>query len=192
MTARWLVEEVQPHRDVRVTWQPISLLKKNEPAEDSEYYAASYFTHRLLRVMESVRITDGNDGVFKLYWELGTRIHHDGDRDFDVAEALAAVNLDTVHAAAFDDESWDAVIDTGMSRGLELAGNDIGTPIIAMDNADGERVAIFGPVITRAPKGDLALQLWDGVVGVTTVPGFWELKRTRTERPEFGDRPEPR
>ena len=55
--------------------------------------------------------------------------------------------------------------------------------------ADGERVGIFGPVITRVPTKGLSLQLWDGLTSVMAVPGFWELKRTRTERPEFGKRP---
>jgi hypothetical protein len=71
-----------------------------------------------------------------------------------------------------------------------LTGNDVGTPIIAFYNLDNERVGIFGPVITRVPTGDHALQLWDGMVAVATVPGFWELKRTRTENPEFGERPQ--
>ena len=61
--------------------------------------------------------------------------------------------------------------------------------IIAFDNAAGVRVGIFGPVITRVPDRDLSLQLWDGLTSVMAVPGFWELKRTRTERPEFGKRP---
>jgi len=29
----------------------------------------------------------------------------------------------------------------------------------------------------------------DAMVAIMGVDGFWELKRTRTERPEFGDRP---
>ena len=31
--------------------------------------------------------------------------------------------------------------------------------------------------------------MWDALRTMMDVPGFWELKRTRTERPEFGDRP---
>lgn len=189
MTARWVVDEVQPARDLNITWQPISLLFKNEPAEDSDYYKPVKFTHNLLRVMESVRETGSNDDVFKLYWEYGRRIHHDQNRKFTAAEALAAVGLDESHAAAFDDDSWDAKIRAGMDRGIELAGNDIGTPIIAFDNDDDEKVALFGPVITRVPPTEQALKLWDGFIAVATVPGFWELKRTRTQGPEFGDRP---
>ncbi len=189
MTARWVVDEIAPARDLNITWQPISLLKKNNPDPDSDYYEPVVKTHRLLRVMEAVRATEGNDRVFDLYWEYGRRIHHDQDRDFAVADALTSAGLDTRFADAFDDESWDVEIDKRMKVGLDLAGDDIGTPIIALDNADGERVALFGPVITRVPPTDLSLQLWDGFIACATVPGFWELKRTRTERPEFGQRP---
>ena len=189
MTARWVVDAVQPHRDLSITWQPISLLVKNQPAEDSAYRAPVEFTHSLLRVMESVRRAEGDSAIQPLYWEFGRRIHHDGDRAFDPAAALAAVGIDTTHAAAAQDETWDKEIQTRMDSGLALTGNDVGTPIIALDNVDGERVALFGPVITAVPSPEMSLQLWDGFVAVARVPGFWELKRTRTEGPEFGKRP---
>ncbi len=189
MTARWVVDEVQPNRDLQITWQPISLLEKNQPATDSPYYERVYQTHRYLRVMESLRAADGDDRVFDLYWELGRRIHHDGDVSFDAADALAAIGASTDHAAAFDDESWDDEIRARMKVGLDLAGDDVGTPLISLDDDNGDRVALFGPVITRVPTTEQSLRLWDGMVACATVPGFWELKRTRTERPEFGERP---
>ena len=106
----------------------------------------------MLRVMESVRAADGDDAVFPLYWEYGRRIHHDQNRDFAIADALAAVGIDQNHGAAADDDVWDSVIRDSMNEGLALAGDDIGTPIIAFDNAEGDRVAYFGPVITRVPE----------------------------------------
>jgi protein-disulfide isomerase-like protein with CxxC motif len=189
VTARWVVDVVQPERDLNITWQPISLFFKNKPTEDSEYYKPVWFTHRLLRVIESVRAGEGAQAIQPLYWEMGRRIHYDKNLAFSATEVLEAVGLPTTHAAAFDDEAWDDVIRAGMDRGLALTGNDVGTPIIALDDAEGNRTALFGPVITKAPQGALGLQLWDGFVACATVPGFWELKRTRTERPEFGERP---
>lgn len=191
-TARWAVDEVQPNRDVDITWRPISLFFKNNPSVDSEYYEPVWFTHRLLRVMESVRTTDGNDGVFKLYWELGARIHHDKDYAFSPSDALEAVGLDTSHAAAFDDDSWDEVIRAGMDEGLALVGDDVGTPIIAMDNSEGVKTGFFGPVISRIPSTDKSVAMWDALVAMMDVDSFFELKRTRTESPDSGDRPTPR
>jgi hypothetical protein len=189
VTARWIVDAVMPERDLHVTWQPISLFVKNQPAEDSEYFERSYRTHRYLRVMESVRAAEGDDAVLPLYWEYGRRIHHDQNRDFPAADALVAAGLDPSHAAAFEDERWDAEIKERMGIALELAGEDVGTPIIAFDDENGERVGLFGPVITLVPERELALRLWDSFVGMATVPGFWEVKRTRTQRPDFGQRP---
>ncbi|MEL7209473.1 MAG: disulfide bond formation protein DsbA [Actinomycetota bacterium] len=192
MTARWVVDAVSPERDLDITWKPISLFFKNEPPEDSDYYEPTFRTHRLLRVFMSVQSTDGNDAAFRFYWELGSRIHHDGDFDFPVEDALVSAGLDVDHAAAYDDDSWDDPIRDGMDDGLALTGQDVGTPIIAFADNAGERVGLFGPVITRVPDRDDALDLWDGFMKVARVPGFWELKRTRTVPPDFGDRPEAR
>ena len=148
MTARWAVEQVQPERDLTINWEPISLMIKNEvdPTEQPERAERYWRTHRLLRVLESVRTTDGNDGVFRLYWEFGRNIHHDQRLlEFSLTEALAAVGLDASHADAYDDESWDTVIRERMDVGLELAGNDIGTPIIAFDDAAGEQSGHLRP-----------------------------------------------
>ena len=196
MTARWVVDEVVPHRDIRITWRPISLLFKNDPPEGSEYYGPVKTTHGHLRVMEAVRAAAetpeaGNHDVFRLYWELGARIHHDKQLDFDIGDALDAVGLDRTHAAAADDEVWDQVIRSGMDQGLRLVGNDVGTPIIATTNEQGIRVGYFGPVITDIPTGDDALKMWDALIAMMEIDGFFELKKTRTGGPNPGSRPDP-
>ena len=140
--------------------------------------------------MESIRNNEGEDTVQKYYWELGRRIHHDKDfMDFELADVLSSIGVSTDHLEAFDDARFDEEIRSRMDNGLSLAGDDIGTPIIGFETKDGEMVGIFGPVITRVPDKDKSLELWDSVMTLTKTPGFWELKRTRTEKPEFGERP---
>ena len=140
--------------------------------------------------MESIRYSEGEDTVQKYYWELGRRIHHDKDfMDFELADVLSSIGVSTDHLEAFDDARFDEEIRSRMDNGLSLAGDDIGTPIIGFETKDGEMVGIFGPVITRVPDRDQSLELWDSVMTLTKTPGFWELKRTRTEKPEFGERP---
>ena len=185
MTARWVVDEVVPNRDVNVTWQPISLMFKNNIGPDHERYDVYLSTHRMLRVMESVRASEGDGPIGGLYWELGRRIHHDKDREFDLADALTLVGLDPAHASAADDEQWDATIRDRQAIGIGLAGDDIGTPIIAFDDRYGVKQAYFGPVITRVPPTEDSLAMWDALMTMANVQGFWELKRTRTEDPAF-------
>ncbi len=178
-----------PARGLHITWQPISLFFKNQPDVDSEHYEAVYFTHRLLRVMESIRDADGNEAAFDFYWECGRRIHHDQSRDFTALEVVEAIGADPQHAEAFDNEDWDDEIRTRMDAGLELTGDNVGTPIIAVENRNGVKQGYFGPVITRVPPTEDSLAMWDALITMMNVDGFWELKRTRTESPEFGDRP---
>ena len=188
MTARWVVN-ISEARNINVTWKPISLLIKNQPEPGSDYFAPVEKTHKMLRVMESVRAAEGDGPIQALYFEMGALIHHDKELDFEMADALEAVGLDPSHASALDDDSFDQAIQASMDDGLGLTGTDVGTPIIAKINSAGKRVAYFGPVITRAPEGEDALKLWDGLNMLMDVEGFWELKRTRTEGPEFGERP---
>jgi hypothetical protein len=184
---------VQPERDLSVTWRPISLLFKNEPPETSDYFEPVNFTHKLLRVMESVQAAAatpeaGNDRVFKLYWESGSRIHHDGNCDVTATELLAAVGLDTSHAQAFDDEQWDTPIRSKMDDGLALVGQS-GTPTIAVGRSDGERAGYFDPIINKVPPKDKGRAMSNGLVAMMEVDSFFELKRTRSSGIDFGDRP---
>ena len=195
VTARWMLERVQPATGVSVIWQPISLLFKNQPAPDSDYYPPVAATHRMLRVMEHVRSTDGDDATARLYHRLGSRIHHDRILDADstavnLGAELAAVGLDAAYAGSAGDDTLDVIIRERMQKGLDLVGTDVGTPIIALDGPDGSRVGVFGPVITRVPDIEASVELWRAMVTLARTDGFWELKRTRTQRPDFGERPD--
>jgi hypothetical protein len=190
VTARWVVDQVAPQRDLNVIWQPISLLFKNEPAEGSPYREGAMIGHRMLRVMEALRADCGDEAVFEWYWLCGTTLHHDQRRDADLGDLLEHLGRDRKYAEAADDDGWDAEIRSRMDAGLALVGDDVGTPIIAFVCPDGTKRGIFGPVITRVPDAEQSLKVWDAMETFTTMDGFWEIKRTRTERAEFGERPD--
>lgn len=198
LTARWVADEVLLKRNVLVNWRPFSLFEKNKPTPGDSFHDVSLFTYKLLRVVEAIRKSmtevdatpsDISRAINRAYFAFGTKVHYEKNTDFDVAEVLEAAGLDAGFAAAFDDESFDDTITAHMDEALALAGDQVGIPIIATADQDGEAAAMFGPVISKVPTGDQALQLWDGLMACITVPGFWELKRTRTESPNLGEPP---
>jgi protein-disulfide isomerase-like protein with CxxC motif len=181
MTSRWLVR-VAPHRDLDVEWLPISLLVKNGLAPGDRFFEECTRSHGMLRVVVALRAAGHADRVGALYTELGRHLHVREDQP-DLAAILAALGLDPEFAAAADDETLDGAIREAMDDGLALVGDDVGTPIIAVERADGTRVGLFGPVITELPDLEASLRLWDGFAAMVATDGFFELKRTRTAAP---------
>ena len=101
------------------------------------------------------------------------------------AKALAEVGLPAELAAAASTDEYDEALRESHYAGMNAVGMDVGTPVIHTRGPEGERVAFFGPVITPIPRGEAAGRLWDGTVLVASTPGFYEIKRTRTESPSF-------
>ena len=97
-----------------------------------------------------------------------------------IATALAEVGLPAELAAYADSDEYDPQMRASHFDGIERVGQDVGTPVIAVNG-----VAFFGPVISPAPKGEEAAKLWDGVVAVAAYDGFFEIKRSRTRDPIF-------
>ncbi len=178
-------------RDFLIRWRAFSLHLKNEGVEIPEPYAQmERASHRALRVMEAVRRGEGEDAVGPLYTAVGRRIHHDGHNPLsDVDDVVAASGLDRRYARAADDESWDQVIRRSMDEALGLAGEDVGSPVLAFAPNDGPPVGFFGPIVSPPPTGTAGLQLWDGLAVVAAVPGFYELKRSRSGDPLMGPLP---
>lgn len=178
-------------RGLSVRWRTFSLKLKNEGVEIPEVYRVmGEANHRVLRVIEAVRKGEGEHAVVAVYTEAGRRIHHDGERPLaDIAGMVAACGLDPSYAEAADDELWDDVIRASMKEALALAGDDVGSPILALQYDGGARVGFFGPIVSPPPTGDSALRLWDGITAAASVDGFYELKRSRTGGPVAGPRP---
>jgi len=182
MTSRWLME-VERLRDVEVTWSVMSLAVLNEHRDlDAAYRSLMDNAWGPVRVIVAAAEEHGPGVVKPLYDAMGTRIHPGRMTDLDrvVRESLEEVGLPGRIASAAHHKTHDAALRRSHKRGISLVGTDVGTPIIAV-----EGVAFFGPVVTPAPKGEDAARLWDGCVLVAGTPGFYELKRTRTEHPIF-------
>ncbi len=200
MTSKW-VRQVQAQRDYTVDWRFISLRLINAEVDydaqfPPEYEAGHTAGLRLLRVAARARAEHGRDAMAPLYAALGAHIFDtavDPDSQGDEPERrgtrafvepiLAEAGLPPDLADALDDESWDKEIQEETERALALTGKDVGTPIIHFEPPDG--VAFFGPVISRLPSEDAAVELWDHVVGLARFPGFAELKRSLRELPQL-------
>jgi hypothetical protein len=188
ITSRWL-RDVADQRDVEARWRPFSLLVKNyemEGGHGNEEYRHRYAaTHDFLRLIEAARADHGEAAADALYLETGRRIHHDKERWPDPADLLAATGLPATLAPAVADAAWDEPIRTSMDRAIEIAGYDVGVPLLVFD---GER-GFFGPVFSPRPVGQSALDVFDAIEVLAGQPGFWELKRGRDVGPDIGERP---
>jgi hypothetical protein len=74
-----------------------------------------------------------------------------------------------------------------MHQAIAKTGTDVGVPQIVLNGGEGP--GFFGPVISPAPTGEAAERLWDAIIAAGSLPGFFELKRTREVGPIFGERP---
>ncbi len=193
MTSRW-VDEVAPHRDLDVSWHIMSLAILNEPGpdatEEASAEAVAFFSRalRYARVVATAVALNGAAAAKPLYDALGKRIHLEQRAD-EVEAVIAESLVEAGLAAAIAERSrpdaagvfeFDAELHESHASGIALVGQDVGTPIIALNG-----IAFFGPVISPAPTGAEAISLWDGVVAVASYDGFFEIKRSRTRGPIF-------
>ena len=188
ITSRW-VSEVAGPRQLDVTWRIFSLRFRNKHNPGYDWIRDELDAqHRAVRVIEAARSTHGDAAAGRLYTSFGALIHHDGDGNLDgLADGIAAAGLPADIIDAGDDPAWDAVIEASTRRGWDLVGDDAGIPIIVVP---GRPSVFFGPVLSPAPRGQDAVDLWDAFLTLGKYDGVYEIKRSRNVRPIFGPRPE--
>ena len=182
MTSRWITE-VADVRRLDLRWHVMSLAVLNEGRDlPADYRAKIDAAWGAVRVLVAAAAEHGEKQIGPLYTAIGTRVHPGGRTDLDAVlrESLAEVGLPEELADAASADAYDAQLRASHAAAIELVGSDVGTPVVAIDG-----VGFFGPVVTPAPTGDDALRLFDGLALVTRVPGFYELKRSRTQGPIF-------
>ncbi|MEY3636376.1 MAG: hypothetical protein RL147_805 [Actinomycetota bacterium] len=182
ITSRWILE-VEKVRDIEVSWNIFSLPHLNKDREMPEKYKAIFANSwACARVIKSVEKDFRKVKTLPLYSAISTRIHvlkETVSKDL-LSNSLNEVGLDLKYLAEMENSEWDSQIIESHERGIKLVGDDVGTPIIAVNG-----VGFFGPVISPAPKGEEAGKLWDGITIAAAYPGFFELKRSRTVGPIF-------
>ena len=186
ITSRWILE-AQKVRPVRPDWRIMSLAYLNLTQHEDKELSEDYL-ERMGRAWGPIRVCaaaaqhSGPGILGPLYTAIGTKFHVEGRREDPTVlpEALAEVGLPASLASAAQSDEFDGEIKRSHHEAFDDVGTDVGTPVIRIRGR-----AIFGPVITPAPKGEAAGRLWDGLVLVTEADGFFELKRTRDRKPSF-------
>lgn len=193
ITSRW-VQEVATQRHLDVNWRFICLRMVNK---DKDYgtdlpprYIAGHGTgQKLLRVAAAIREAEGPGAVGRFYTRVGTDLHV-GDRRDEITDQwengfpdyLSEIGVTAELARAANEEKWDEILDRETEEALSRVGRDVGTPIITFGG--DSPASFFGPVISRIPRGEEAVRLWDAVETIARTPGMSELKRSLRERPQ--------
>lgn len=183
MTSRWLGGEVAPHRDLAITWSVMSLYYLNETRDIPDDYRSMLDERQNLSgAVVAAQLRHGDSVVKPLYDAIGTRLHPQRRRDYDeiLEEAFAEVGVEAVTLEEIRSDEVQEALRAGTTAVIDKVGDDVGTPTI-----DIAGTSFFGPVVTPAPKGEAALNLWDGCALVAGTPGFYEIKRSRTADPQF-------
>ncbi len=186
ITSRWMLE-VEKVRPVRVDWRIMSLAYLNLVQHEGKGLSEEYL-ERMNKAWGPVRVcaaaaADAGAAILgPLYTAIGTRLHNQGRRDDPavIPEALAEAGLPAWLADAAETSEFDDAIKKSHHEAFDEVGLDVGTPVVKIRGK-----ALFGPVITPAPKGEAAGELWDGLVLVSKADGFFELKRSRDRKPTF-------
>ncbi|WP_332761304.1 mycothiol-dependent nitroreductase Rv2466c family protein [Pseudarthrobacter sp.] len=182
ITSRW-IGEVEAVRDIKTVWHVMSLAVLNEGRElDAGYRELMDKAWGPVRVIIAAQEQHGDHVVKPLYDAMGTLIHLGGEKDYGVviSKALAECGLPAGLAEVAATGAFDTQLRASHEEGISLVGQDVGTPVVAFNGT-----AFFGPVLTRIPRGEQAGQLWDATVTLASYPHFFEIKRSRSERPEF-------
>jgi hypothetical protein len=183
ITSRWILEAKEV-RDMDISFHLMSLAILNEgdlpkQLDDPQMLKKVWAP---VRVAMAVELTEGPEILGPFYTAIGGRIHNRRNKqfgdllkhDFDaiVTRSLQDVGLPAELAAAATSKEYDDALRKSTARGVNAPGAIAGTPTVHING-----VAVYGPVLSRIPRGEDAGELWDAALTFVFHPEFWEIKR---------------
>ncbi len=187
-TSRWLLAAAE-QRGLDIRWRTFSLgvMNKDKPLpaflDTPEFKAKIALAAKALKVVEAGVAAGDNDAVGRFYTEWGARFHEAEEEPTQALLEAAADAAGVTHLlTAADDDGLDDATAASLEEALQLAGPDVGSPVLHLD---GSERGTFGPIVSPPPRGEEAGRLWDGVVALATIGSFYELKRGRSGPPAF-------
>jgi 2-hydroxychromene-2-carboxylate isomerase len=196
ITSRWVVN-VSEQRHYEVDWRFISLWILNEENHQEwytpQYRAGHYLGQQGLRIADAIRLGEADaSAVGRWYTAIGTALHVGAQRAQARDDSLGwyrglltANGFDEAYLDAADDDAHDEYLRADTELALSRTGRDVGTPILTFHPGSESEASFFGPVISKAPTGAEAIELWDAVEKLATMSGMAELKRSNRVAPDF-------
>ncbi len=170
-TSDWLTEVAQV-RPGAVRWHAMSLSILNEDRDDDPEGDPDGYLWIPARICAAVAEHHGHEALGRFHAALWARAESTDDWIGDLEAALTRAGLPRALAAVGHTDDYDDVLRASHTEGVGLLGGQTGTPVVAITGPGAPRRAVFGPVLSRVPRGEEAGRLWDGLVLVTGVPGF--------------------
>jgi hypothetical protein len=185
--SRWL-HEVGQRRQLTVQHHVMSLYLLNQDRTDisPDYLRNVVASRGPAKVATAVATPCGPEALADLYTAFGGRVFDEWRRPAAaeyhevIGASLAEAGLPAELEDAMESEEYDDSMRVSHDAGVALVGEEVGTPITSIDG-----VAFFGPVLNAIPRGEHAIDVFEGVRLLAGYPQFYELKRTRVQPPVF-------
>jgi predicted DsbA family dithiol-disulfide isomerase len=179
LTALWLFE-VEKVRPITITTKLFSLAEVNRA--DAAHGDALQAAERALRVMVAARRAGGEKATRAVYTSLGEASHERSDAPEEMETLRAAVRSAGLNPDLADEALADAstLTELDAEHAAVVERGAFGVPTLSIDSS----TPFFGPIIDTRITGEEAGELWDIVAPVLADPRLFELKRSRTSRPD--------
>ncbi|UFU04884.1 AAA family ATPase [Ruania halotolerans] len=174
-TARW-ISLIAAEYPLRIRWRVMSLSVLNEHRGDDPEGDPDGYLWIPARVATAVLVEHGHDALGRFYDALWTEPDGTG-REWigDISEALHRSALPRGLAEAGTSTAYDSALRASHHDGVDRIDAEIGTPVLVITTAAGERRAMFGPVLGAVPARQEAIRLWEATLLMTSIPAFREI-----------------